>query len=349
MTLALWALAQEIRTDPETARLMQQTPASRLAEDYRAHRLSARLQQGLSHMLGIYGHRSVNELDLGVPRWSEDPTYVLGLLASYQQMHDPTHTPEEQYRQAREEAQVMIATLVSRARCTNWVRGLLTDFFLHRAHVLAGMREMPRFCASLLLAQAREHIMRMGEQLVQIGLLAQAEDIFLLTLSEMREVQTLSDLRTQIEERRALYAREQGRRHVPLIMLSDGTEPASTQPRNEVAAGLRGTPASPGIVTAPARVILDPHQAHLEPGEILVAPSTDPGWTPLFLTASGLVMEMGGAMAHGAIVAREYGLPAVVGVTGAIERIATGSLITVDGTTGTVVIEPSEEAGGSGT
>jgi len=92
-------------------------------------------------------------------------------------------------------------------------------------------------------------------------------------------------------------------------------------------------------VKAIARVVLDPNAAHLEPGEILVAPSTDPGWTPLFLKASGLVMEVGGAMAHGAIVAREYGLPAVVGVAGATERIATGSRVTLDGTTGAVVIE----------
>lgn len=102
---------------------------------------------------------------------------------------------------------------------------------------------------------------------------------------------------------------------------------------------LRGTPASPGIVTAPSRVILDPHTANLSPGEILVAPSTDPGWTPLFLKASGLVMEVGGAMAHGAIVAREYGLPAVVGVAGATERIATGCHVTLDGTTGTITIQ----------
>ena len=91
-------------------------------------------------------------------------------------------------------------------------------------------------------------------------------------------------------------------------------------------------------MTALARVILDPHDARVEPGEILVAPSTDPGWTPLFLKAAGLVMEVGGAMAHGAIVAREYGIPAVVGVAGATEHIRTGSRITVDGTAGTVVI-----------
>jgi len=92
-------------------------------------------------------------------------------------------------------------------------------------------------------------------------------------------------------------------------------------------------------VTAVARVVRSPHGAPLEPGEILVAPSTDPGWTPLFLTAGGLVMEMGGMMSHGAVVAREYGIPAVVGVAGATERIATGQRITVDGSAGTVALE----------
>jgi pyruvate,water dikinase len=97
-----------------------------------------------------------------------------------------------------------------------------------------------------------------------------------------------------------------------------------------------GTAASTGRITATARVVLDPVGAHLEPGEILVAPSTDPGWTPLFLTAGGLVMEMGGANSHGAVVAREYGIPAVVGVANATHRIATGDRITVDGAAGTV-------------
>lgn len=91
-----------------------------------------------------------------------------------------------------------------------------------------------------------------------------------------------------------------------------------------------------------ARVILEPTGARLEPGEILVVPSTDPGWTPLFLTAGGLVMEMGGAMSHGAVVAREYGIPAVVGVAGAIERISTGQRITIDGAAGTITIVEEE-------
>ena len=110
---------------------------------------------------------------------------------------------------------------------------------------------------------------------------------------------------------------------------------------------LRGTPASSGMVRGRARVILDPVGAHLEPGEILVAPSTDPGWTPLFLTAAGLVMEMGGSMSHGSVVAREYGIPAVVGVDSASVRITSGQLIEVDGSNGIVrMIEEEERAKG---
>jgi pyruvate,water dikinase len=125
------------------------------------------------------------------------------------------------------------------------------------------------------------------------------------------------------------------------VLLSDGTEPEATaagdaDPRPGT---LSGSPASTGQVSAPARVIMDPVGAHLEPGEILVAPSTDPGWTPLFLTAGGLVMEMGGPNSHGAVVAREYGIPAVVGVPDATIRLRTGQRITVDGAAGTVSTE----------
>ena len=125
--------------------------------------------------------------------------------------------------------------------------------------------------------------------------------------------------------RRRGYEQELRRRRVPRVMLSDGTEPENVGPAPTSSDGsLLGVAASPGTVSGPARVILDPVGAHLEPGDILVAPSTDPGWTPLFLTAGGLVMEMGGANSHGAVVAREYGIPAVVGVPLATERITTG-------------------------
>jgi pyruvate,water dikinase len=141
-----------------------------------------------------------------------------------------------------------------------------------------------------------------------------------------------------VAERREAYDAELSRRRIPRVLLSDGTEPEALQVAATGAQDgfLSGTPASAGTVTAKARVILDPQGAALEPGEILVAPSTDPGWTPLFLTAGGLVMEMGGPNSHGAVVAREYGIPAVVGVPDATSTISTGQVITLDGGAGTV-------------
>jgi pyruvate,water dikinase len=144
-------------------------------------------------------------------------------------------------------------------------------------------------------------------------------------------------MRELIAARRDAFARESARRHIPRLLLSDGTDAEAALV--SVTEGLRGSPASPGVVSGTARVIRSPAGARLEPGEILVAPSTDPGWTPLFLTAGALVMEMGGMMSHGAVVAREYGIPAVVGVAGATEQITTGQRVTVDGSAGTVVVE----------
>lgn len=344
MTLSLWALAQQVHDDQAMTELVRGTPPARLAEDYRNRSLPQLLQQGLANFLATYGHRSVSELDLGVPRWSEDPTYLLEIFESLLQLHDHALSPAVQYRRATQEAEAMVAELTHRARRKSWVRGLLVGFCLNRARALGGLREFPRFCLALLLARARQLLWPVGEELVRAGRLEQAEDIFFLTLPEAREALAGTAMRTLVRERRSAYEQELTRRHVPLVLLSDGTEPAAS-PSTAVSAlaTLLGTPASPGVVTAPARVILDPQGAKLAPGDILVAPSTDPGWTPLFLTAGGLVMETGGMMSHGVIVAREYGIPAVVGVPGATERILIGRRLTVDGTAGTIVIEHSAE------
>jgi rifampicin phosphotransferase len=279
----------------------------------------------------------VAEIDLGLPRWSEDPSYILGVLANYLRLDNPELAPDLQFRRAVREAEEMVADLSRRARRKDRLRGALVGFLLKRARALAGLREVPKFYAVLVLTRARELLLSVGEEMARSGSLESAEDIFFLTLPETWPARAGQDLRPVVSERRAVYDRELKRRHVPRILLSDGTEPTAGETPEATADGaLRGTPASPGAVTAEARVILDPSDARLEPGEILVAPSTDPGWTPLFLTAGGLVMEMGGAMSHGAVVAREYGIPAVVGVPDATERIATGQRITVDGSNGLV-------------
>jgi pyruvate,water dikinase len=341
MTLALAALAAQVRSVPAIRHLVQETPPAQLAEDYRRGRLPALLQRGLAAFLARYGHRSVSELDLGMPRWAEDPAYVLGMLAGFLPLRDPDQAPAAQYRRAAEEAAAMMHTLTARAYRRGRLRGRLVGFCLSRARALGGQREVPRFCLALLLARVRAVLKPVGQELAGAGRLVQADDIFFLSFPEIHTALAGTDLRATVQARRAAFDHELARRHVPLVLLSDGTEPTAAL---ESAGGgqdtLRGVPASPGVVTAPARVIRDPHGAHLEPGEILVAPATDPGWTPLFLIAGGLVVETGGAMAHGAIVAREYGLPAVVSVPQATERLVTGSRITVDGTRGLITLSP---------
>ncbi|HEX2915832.1 MAG TPA: PEP-utilizing enzyme, partial [Chloroflexia bacterium] len=341
MNLALWTLAREVvQANSATANLIHQTPAAQLAENYQKANLPHFLQKGLTNFLAQYGHRSVAELDLGQPRWSEDPAYLLERLAHYlEQVDNPVLSPEVQFRRAAEEAEEMISELTGRAKHKSWLRGLLAHIFLRRAHILGGMREMPRFCLSLLLAQARELLRPVGEELTRAGRLEKAEDIFYITLAEAQMALAGTDLREVVNSRRDVFERELFRRNVPVVLLSDGTVPTFTPDTDPKLEGtLQGTPASPGLVTGIARVIFDPEGARINQGEILIAPSTDPGWTPLFMSAGGLVMEMGGAMSHGAIVAREYGIPAVVAVGGATLHIRTGQQITVDGSRGTIVL-----------
>jgi rifampicin phosphotransferase len=212
------------------------------------------------------------------------------------------------------------------------------------------VRELPKFDIVLVLAQARRELLRIGEELTAQGRLARAEDVFFLDLGEVAAALDGRDMREDVAGRRADHDRETGRRHVPRVLLSDGTEPEARTGIEPPADGaLVGIAASSGSATGPARVVLDPAGAHLAPGEILVAPSTDPGWTPLFLTAGGLVMEMGGPNSHGAVVAREYGIPAVVGVPDATTRITTGQQLTVDGTTGLVTSAEGRDPSTSGT
>jgi pyruvate,water dikinase len=285
----------------------------------------------------------VAEIDLGVAPWGDDPRPVFDALANYAAVADAERAPEAQFERVRAEAERTASELIRRAARRGRWRGLLARFLLDRSRRLAGLRESPKFHIVLLLRRARRLLSPVGEELAAAGRLDGPGDVFFLTLPEARAAVAGADVRQLVRERRASYAREQERRHIPRLLLSDGTEPGASGASAPVGPAdnvLRGAAASAGTATGRARVLLDPRGARLQPGDILVAPSTDPGWTPLFMTAGGLVMEMGGPMSHGAIVAREYGIPAVVGVPGATERIRTGETVSVDGTRGVVTLQP---------
>ncbi|WP_419997378.1 PEP/pyruvate-binding domain-containing protein [Streptomyces boninensis] len=336
MDLALWQAATRIKADPVAARTLRDTPAAELAA---LTALPATVQRELDAFMADYGHRAVAEIDLGMPRWSDDPTHILGVLANYLRLDDPDLAPDVLFAKGAEEAERTIEEVTERAdpRLAPVLR-----FALDRTRQLAGLRELPKSTMIRAFAGLRTHLKAVGEHLVEQGVLERPEDIFYVSLEQARAGLRGTDLRPLVTRHREAYDRELRRKHIPRVLLSDGTDAealGAASAAREVTAeagGLAGTPASAGTVTGTARVVHEPVGVHLNPGEILVCPSTDPGWTPLFLTAGGLVMEMGGAISHGAVVAREYGIPAVVGVARATELIKDGATITVDGAAGTV-------------
>jgi pyruvate,water dikinase len=309
--------------------------------------LPAALQRGLGEFLGQFGHRAVAEIDVGIARWGEDPTHILGVLANYLHLEDPELAPDAVFARSSAAAAELIDRLARAAGRRGRWRAPLVRFSLGRARALIGIREMPKYFLVQGIAAVRRDLTAVGSALADAGRIDRADDVFFVTLAQARAGLSGRSLQAVVAANRGTYEQELRRRRVPRVLLSDGTEPENTgdMPTGE-SGGLVGVAASPGTVTGVARVITDPVGAHLAPGEILVAPSTDPGWTPLFLTAGGLVMEMGGSNSHGAVVAREYGIPAVVGLPLATDRISTGDRLTVNGTTGTVVIEPVVSSAG---
>ena len=344
MDLELWQLAVAIGDDPVSRGEFLAKRPEELSAAYLAGTLPPQAQAGVRGFLARYGHRAVAEIDLGMPRWSEQPDHILGMISNYLRVEDPEQAPDRQFARAAEHAEDRIRSLVDRAR----VRGRL-------ARTGGGAQPAPR-AATGGAARTAQVLHRGGPRRRCTGSCCGSARTWPrrgrsptpMTSSSSTSTRSASglrgaDLHGMVADRRRLYDIELRRRRIPRLLLSDGTDVEAAMMAKSPAqpAAVTGTPASAGTATGRVRVIMDPVGAHLEPGEILVAPSTDPGWTPLFLTAGALVMEMGGVISHGAVVAREYGIPAVVGVPDATTRLRTGQTVTVDGAAGTIREEPS--------
>lgn len=283
-----------------------------------------------------HGHRGLNEMEVAAKTWRWDPKPVIAMVASYFDI-DPAHAPPAVL--AHQEAERLALTREIDQRLGILQRRLFR-WLLPRAQGWVALRERTK---SILVRSARLGdwlLPAVQARLLELGVIREPDDLFFLSNREVTEALdgiARRDLSRQVLQRRREFERN---RHVLLPERFRGRPaplpPAAAGHTGEV---LRGTPVSPGRVTARARVILDPRtDGPLLPGEILVAPVTDAGWTPLFALAAGLVVDMGSALSHGSTVAREYGLPAVVNVRQGTSRIRTGDLIAVDGIAGTVTI-----------
>jgi rifampicin phosphotransferase len=343
MGLALWETAKTIRAEPDTAGMFTEKDVADLVASYRSGTLPAPAQQAIVHFLDLYGMRGVGEIDIGCSRWEEDPSQVFRTLKSYLQM-DESRAPDVIFRDTIAKAQQAEKDLIAAfaARPAGWIKSRQARMLADRFRELGGLRESPKFAVIQILGIYRSAFLASGRKLVEQGMLNEPEDIFYLHLYEMQALASgeIRDWGTLVAEHRTVYQRELRRKRIPHILLSDGTAYYDAISSNvaEDENTLTGNPVSAGTIEGTVHVVLDPHGAQLLPGEVLVCPATDPAWTPLFLSAGGLVMEVGGMMTHGSVVAREYGIPAVVGVREATERLKTGQRVRVDGSSGRITI-----------
>ncbi len=340
MDLTLWATAQAIRNDTASYAALQSQAPDIIAGAYRRGDLPDAAQQAVQAFMAQYGMRTVREIDLGIPRWREAPQALIQNIQSYLHVDDPTLGPDQVFRRAGAEGERLSAQYLAQVRQKKGpFRARLLGLVMYRMRLLSGFREMPKFILVKLLDLFRKALLDSGQQLVIQDRLENAEDIFLIPFDTLRRVAKGEsvDLKTVVQQERQEYSHELARRQIPRLILSTGETFYQGMSQAGVS-DLVGDGVSPGSVEGKVRIVEDPRGVRLEPGEILVCPATDPGWTPLFLSAGGLVMELGGMMTHGSVVAREYGIPAVVGVHEATRRLKTGQRVRVDGSMGRVIV-----------
>jgi pyruvate,water dikinase len=344
MDLALWAVAQRIQADPASSARFAVADPTTLSADFLAGRLPTDAQAVLTGFMERYGFRGLAEIDLGRPRWREDPAHIVQVLQNYARIDDPNQAPDAVFRRGAAAAPAAIEQIAQGMH--NPIKARLARLFAGRMRALVGLREFPKFMLIRMMGFIREAMQQSGRELADAGVLAQPDDVFFLRFPELQALARgeEQDWRALVAQRRHAYEREILRKQVPRIILSDGKafyEGMAAGAGDETGA-LTGSPVSPGVVEGVVHVVFDPREAQLTPGEILVCPGTDPAWTPLFLAAGGLVMEVGGLMTHGSVVAREYGIPAVVGVHEATRRLRTGQRVRVDGSAGRIVVLEGE-------
>jgi pyruvate,water dikinase len=338
MGLALGDLADVIREYPAVISYLRQAEEDTFWPGLDACDGGGVVRLAFTDFLRQYGMRCPGEIDLTRPRWREQPTQLIPAILS----HIQSMAPGEHRRKftageaaAGAAAEAILERLEKSRGGAVKVRIMARLIRVYRA--LIGLREYPKYFMISLFDVFKKALMEEAEELVRRGALRRAEDVYYLFLEELEEaIRTGRVDEGLIAERKEEY-REYERLTPPRLMTSEGEVLSGTYEGQDAPEGsLLGTPVSSGVIEGRARVIIKPDEGSLDKGDILIAPFTDPGWTPFFASASGLVTEIGGQMTHGSVIAREYGIPAVVGVEEATRLIRDGQWIRVNGSQGYV-------------
>jgi pyruvate,water dikinase len=355
--IELWKLSRLVHSDPALGELLAGCEESELWERLREDERFAVFRKEFETFLEDWGFRCSGELMMTVKSFQEDPSGVFSLLKSYVALdgESPVEMLQRQAEERRSETKRVFRAL-RRRKVFRWLpwpnMKFVAKIVLRWTQRAIGLRERARLKQSLLYSRCRRVVVRIGEKLVERGFLKRSEDVFFLTHQELDALvsggamfpRTVSSL---VELRRTEHSRL-GEMTLPDTMtLPEGAysdpdkeagrqEPFAAEDNSDVMSGIG---VCGGRVTARATVLRDVSESgRLTAGDILVTRQTDPGWAPVFFVVSGLVMERGGMLSHGAIVAREYGIPTVVGVDGATRRIGSGQTVSVDGDAGRVEI-----------
>lgn len=340
MGLALLDVADVIRPYPEVIEYLQHVKDDNFLDELLTFDGGQETQDAIYAYLNKYGMRCAGEIDITRTRWSEKPITLVPLILGNIKNFEPNES-NRKFEQGRKEALKKEQEILDRlkqlpdgeqkAKETKRMIDLVRNFI--------GYREYPKYGYVNRYFVYRQALLKEAEQLAQVGVIHDKEDIYYLTFEELGEVVRTNKLDYQIISKRKDEYKLYEKLIPPRVITSDGEIIAGKYKRENLPAeAIVGLPVSSGVIEGRARVILNMEDADLEAGDILVTTFTDPSWTPLFVSIKGLVTEVGGLMTHGAVIAREYGLPAVVGVENATKLIKDGQRIRVHGTEGYIEI-----------
>jgi phosphoenolpyruvate synthase/pyruvate phosphate dikinase len=342
MGLALLDVADVIRPHPDVVAFLHRVEDDSFLDELPHLAGGQEARDAIEAWLDMYGMRCVGEIDITRPRWRERPStlvpVILGNIKNF-----PPGAGALRFEQGRKEAWAKEQDVLERLRALpdGERKAEETKQKIDRVRTFIGYREYPKYGMVSRYFVYKQALLKEAERLVAAHVLREEDDIFYLRFSELRDVGRTNNVDDQLIRVRREAFRSYQALTPPRVLTSDGEAITGAYHRDDAPTGaLVGLPVSAGVVEGRARVILDMAQADLEPGDILVTAYTDPSWTPLFVAIAGLVTEVGGLMTHGAVIAREYGLPAVVGVVDATRLIPDGQRIRVHGTEGYVEILP---------
>lgn len=343
MGLALLDVADVIRPRPEVVAFLQGVDDEDFLDELAKLPGGAEARDAIEAYLDRYGMRCVGEIDITRPRWRERPSTIVPVILDNVRNFEPG-AAGRRFERGRQKAQQKEQELLSRLRTLQDGDRKADEVkrMIDRVRTFIGYREYPKYGIVSRYFVYKRAVMEEAERLVRAGVIPEKDDVFYLTFQELHDVVRSNRVDDQqLIQRRKDAFRAHHALTPPRVLTSDGEALTGAYRRDDAPAGaLIGVPVSAGTVEGRARVILDMAEADLEEGDILVTPFTDPSWSPLFVGIAGLVTEVGGLMTHGAVIAREYGLPAVVGVEHATRLIRDGQRIRVHGTDGYVELLP---------